>query len=97
MSSLRWVKIAVILLSVSITLLLLRNSLISLYQSLNFVLSLLNYSGSGTILLGNPTYLFCSCTGAVNISFVYFILACKVSLVIFKDLSHSDNASILCF
>ena len=47
---LRRAKIAVILLLVSMTLLLLRNNLIPLYQSSNFVLSPSNYLGSGTIV-----------------------------------------------
>ena len=55
---LRWAKIAVILLSVSITLLLLKNNCISLYQSLNFVWSLSNYPGSSTIFFGIPAYMF---------------------------------------
>ena len=47
---LRRAKIAVILLLVSMTLLLLRNNLIPLYQSSNFILSPSNYLGSGTIV-----------------------------------------------
>ena len=51
---LRQARIAVILLLVSMTLLLLRNSLISLHQSLNFVQSLSNHPGSSTMFFSNP-------------------------------------------
>ena len=49
---LRQARITVILLLVSMTLLLLRNSLISLHQSSNFVWSPSNYPGSSTIFFG---------------------------------------------
>jgi len=51
---LRQARIVVILSSVSMTLLLLRNNHIPLHQSSNFVQLLSNHSGSGTIFLGNP-------------------------------------------
>ena len=93
--SLRWARIAVILLLVSMTLLLLRNSLIPLYQSSNFVWSLSNHSGSSTILLGITAYmflLFIACTGASNIS--VSVCSFKVSSVICRDPSLSNNAFI---
>ena len=49
---LRQARIAVILSSISVILLLLRNNLIFLHQSSNFVWSLSNHSRSGTMLLG---------------------------------------------
>jgi len=55
---LRCARIAVILSSVSITLLLLRNNLIPLYQSSNFILSLLNHPGSRIMFLGIIACLF---------------------------------------
>ena len=51
-SPLRWARIAVILLSVSMTLLLLRNNWIHFYQSSNFVWSPSNHSRFGTMLFG---------------------------------------------
>ena len=48
---LRWARIAVILSSVPVILLLLRNNLIPLYQSSNFIQSLSNHPGSSTMLL----------------------------------------------
>ena len=96
---LRHARITVILLSVSMTLLLLRNNLIPLHQSSNFFLSLLNYPGSGTIFLGMTT---CSLvfvvtgTGATDItSSDHSIVLSKVLVVIYKDPSHSDSASML--
>ena len=79
-----------ILLSVPLTLLLLRNNLIPLHQSSNFVQSPLNHPGSGTMLLGilADSFIAGVAAGAVNIS----MSAC--SLLICKDLSHSDNVSI---
>ena len=98
---LRRAKIAVILSSVPLTLLLLRNNHIPLHQSSNFVRSPSNHPGSGTIFLGNPASLFswlipAIVAGATNIS----VSVCSYSLVeasslICKDPSHSDNASIL--
>jgi len=52
---LRQARIAVILSSVSRTLLLLRNNRIFLHQSSNFVQSPSNHPGSGTIFFGSPT------------------------------------------
>ena len=51
---LRQARIAIILSLVSMTLLLLRNNLISLHQSSNFVQSLSNHSGSSTMFFSNP-------------------------------------------
>ena len=70
-SPLRWARITVILSSVSMTLLLLRINHIPLHQSSNFVWSLSNYSGSGTIFFGILIYMFSLIaigTGATNIS-----------------------------
>ena len=85
---------------VSMTLLLLRNSLIPLYQSSNFVRSPLNHPGSGIIFFNIPICLFSliitAGAGAVDISSVVVCLySFEASSVIFKDPSHSDNASIL--
>ena len=55
---LRWARIAVILLSVSMTLLLLKNNCIPLYQSSNFVQSPSNYPESDTMFFGVTTYTF---------------------------------------
>ena len=90
-----------ILLSVPLTLLFLRNSLISLHQSSNFDRSPLNYPGSGTIFFGNPAWTFlltAAATGAgvTDISvFVGLYSSVEASLLICKDPSCSDNASIL--
>ena len=89
-----------ILSSVSITLLLLRNNLISLYQSLNFIRSPSNHPESGTIFLGNPAYTFswpvtAISAGAVDISVSVCLLSVEASSVILRDSSYSDNASIL--
>jgi len=88
----------VILLSVSITLLLLRNNCIPLHQSLNFVLFSLNYSKSETMFLGIIACLFVFVvTGTSVIDIVlsdYFIVLSKVLFVIYKDPSHSDSASM---
>jgi len=68
---LRQARIAVILSSVSMTLLLLRNSLISLHQSSNFVQSLSNHSGSSTIFFSISAYIFsliATGAGATDIS-----------------------------
>ena len=96
--SLRQAKIAVILSLVSITLLLLRNSLISLHQSSNFVWLLSNYSGSSTMFLGIPACvfsLFTADTGVINISISVCLFSLEAFSMIFRDPSHSDNASIL--
>ena len=92
---LRWIIITVILSFISVTLLFLKNSLISFYQFLSFVLFPSNNPGSGIILLDNSAYFFCSCTSAIDILFIYSVFACEASLVIFKDPSHFDNAFIL--
>ena len=86
-----------ILSSVPLTLLILRNTLISLHQSSNFIQSLSNHSGSGTMLLGIPADLFAAgvAAGAIDISVSVCLLSVKASLLICKDPSHSDNASIL--
>ena len=84
-----------ILLFVAITLLLLRNNLISFYQSLNFTLFLLNHIRSRTMLFSNSICSFCIFAGAVDISFVYSVVFSKMFSVIFNDPSCSDNASIL--
>ena len=75
------------------TLLLLRNNLIPLHQSSNFVWSPSNYLGSGTIFLGIPAGSFTVGAGTVDIS-VSICLYSEASSVIFKDPSCSDNASI---
>jgi len=94
--SLRQTKIVVILLSVAITLLLLRNKQISLYQSLNFILFPSNHPESGTILFSMTTCLFYTAsTGAVNIPSVVsvFIVSFEVfSLMILNNPSCSENA-----
>ena len=93
---LRQAKIAVILSSVSKTLLLLRNNLISLYQSSNFVQSLLNHPRSGTILFGITACIFWFvCAGVSNISMSNHSSLLETSSVICKNPSHSDNVSIL--
>jgi len=60
----------VILSSVPLTLLLLRNNLIPLHQSSNFVQSPSNHPRSGTILLGIPANSFTVdvAAGAIDIS-----------------------------
>jgi len=57
-SPLRQAKIAVILSSVSMTLLLLRNNCIPLHQSLNFIQSPSNHPGSSTMFFGVTAYMF---------------------------------------
>ena len=95
-SPLRHARITMILLSVSMTLLLLRNNCIFFYQSSNFVWSLSNYPGSRTILLGTTTYTFSLIsTGATNISSSdHSFISSKASFVIFNNPSLSDSASI---
>ena len=81
------------------TLLLLRNNLIPLHQSSNFIRSLSNHPGSSTMFFGNPAWPVTSIgasAGAIDISVsicLLFVLSSEVS--IYKDPSHSDNASIL--
>ena len=94
-----------ILSSVSITLLFLRNNLIPFHQSSNFVQSLSNHLGSSTIFFGNPAWQFSwpvtfisasASAGAVNISVsvcLLFVLSFEVSIC--KYPSRSDNALIL--
>jgi len=68
---LRLARITVILSLVFISLLLLRIIHIPLHQSLNFILSLLNYPGFGTMFLGITAYLFMfvvTGTGATDIA-----------------------------
>ena len=95
---LRHAKIAVILLLVPMILLLLRNNCISLYQSSNFVQSLLNHFESRTILFGVTAYILLfivAGTSAIDISSsdCLFILL-EALFVIFKNLSLLDNVSI---
>ena len=95
---LRWARIAVILLSVFMTLLLLRNSLIPLHQSSNFVQSLSNHPGSSTMFFGIPACTFsliAAGAGATDISVSICSYSLEVSSVICKDSSHSDNVLIL--
>ena len=82
---------------IPVTLLLLRNNLIPLHQSSNFVRSPSNYPGSGTMLLGIPTDLFTVgvVTGAVNISVSICLLFIEAFSLICKDPSCSNNALIL--
>ena len=90
-SFLRQTKIAVILL-------LLRNNYIPLYQSLNFVQSPLNYSGSSTMLFGVTTYIFslnAAGAGTTDISVSVCSYLFEAFSVICKDPSHSDNVLIL--
>jgi len=98
MPPLRQVRIAIILLSVAVTLLVLRNNLIPLHQSSNFILFPSNYSGSKTILFGIPAYLFCTVVdaGATDISSMYSIVSSEVSsLVIFNHPNHPNLVLIL--
>ena len=69
--SLSWANTVMILLSIAITLLLLRNNQIPLHQSSNFVWLLLNYPRFRTMLFGITAYAILLCTtniGAVDIS-----------------------------
>jgi len=85
-----------ILLLVSIALLLLRNNLIPLYQSLNFVLFLSNHPGSGIMFLGTLVCPLFSCVNisAVDILSMYSVVFSEALFVIYKDPSFSDNVSI---
>ena len=92
-------RIAVILSSVSRTLLLLRNNHIPLHQSSNFIQSPSNHPGSSTIFFGIPTCTFLlipavAGAGADEISISIHSSLLEASSVICKDSSHSDNASI---
>ena len=103
MPSLGQARIAMILLSVIITLLLLRNNHIFLYQSLNFIWSPSNYPGSRTILLGITAcsiVFFTTGTSTIDIVSIVFIsvVLFKVSSsVIFNDSNHSNNTFIYSF
>ena len=97
---LRHARITMILSSVSITLLLLRNSLISLHQSSNFVQSPSNHLGSSTMFFGIPACAFslvaaAAGTGATDISVSICSYSLEASFVIYRDPSCSDNVSIL--
>ena len=98
MPPLIWARIVVIMLSIPVTLFLLRNNQILLYQSLNLVLSLLNYPGSRTMLFGMTICSFYTVAGAdaTNISSMYSVISSEAfSLVILNNSNHFDNASIL--
>jgi len=91
------------LLSITITLLLLKDNYVSLYQFLNFICSLLNYFRSKTILFG----IYISNVIYVNVTSVYILnmllnavfvvlVSSKVYyLVILNNSSNFFNASIL--
>ena len=89
-----------ILSSVSMTLLLLRNNLIPLHQSSNFDWSLSNYPGSGTMFFGSPAWTFlltvaAAGAGATDISSMDVCsYLSEASSMICKDPSRSDNVSI---
>ena len=71
MPFLSWASTAVILSSIAITLLLLRNNQISLHQPSNFIWSPLNHPRSRTILFSITTYailLYTASIDAINIS-----------------------------
>ena len=95
---LRWAKIAVILLLVSMILLLLRYNCIPLYQSSNFVWSPSNHSESRTMLFGMTAYTFSfivAGAGTINISVSDCLYLLEASSVICRDSSYSNNAFIL--
>ena len=96
-SPLRRARIAVILLSVFMTLLLLRYNCIPLHQSSNFVWFLLNHPRSGTMLFSITayTFLFIAGAGAADISVSVCLYSLEAFSVICKDSSYSNNASIL--
>jgi len=79
-------------------LLLLRNNLIHLHQSSNFVQSLLNHPKFEIILLGITAcpFLFAGASAsATDISLSdYLYISSKALFIIFKDPKLSDNASI---
>ena len=84
-----------ILSSVLLTLLLLRNNLIPLHQSSNFVQLPSNYPGSETMLLGISANSFAGTTaGAIDISVSACSSLVEASWLICKDPSRSDSASI---
>jgi len=84
------------ILKISIITLLLRNNCIPLYQSSNFIWSLLNHTGSGTMLFSMTTwiFLFIASASAADISVSIYLYLLEASSVICKDPSHSNNASI---
>ena len=94
---LRYARIAIILLSVSMTLLLLINNLIPLYQSVNFVQSPSNYLGSIIILLCIIACMFSFAgIGTTDISLSdYLPVYSEALFVIFNDSSLSDSTFIL--
>ena len=99
-SPLRRARIAVILSLVSMILLLLRNNLIPLHQSSNFVQSPSNYPGSSTTFFSISVCTFsltpaAAGAGADDISVSICLSLLEASFVICKDPSHSDNALIL--
>ena len=81
---------------VSVTLLLLRNNLISLHQPLNFVQSPSNHPGSGTISFGISACMFSLvATSAVDSVISVHLYSLEASSSeIFKDPNLSDNVSI---
>ena len=86
-----------ILSSVLLTLLVLRNNLIPLHYSSNFVQSPSNHPGSGTMLFGILADSFTAgvASSAVDISVSVCSSFVETSSLICKDPSHSDNAFIL--
>ena len=104
MLSLNQANIAVILLSVTITLLFLKNRQIPLYQFSNFVLSPSNHPGSGTMLFGiTVCAILWYSVSTVNISLdvsnvassVVLFLFNAFSLVILNNPSISSSTSIV--
>ena len=97
-SFLRYIRITVILSLVSMTLLLLKNNCISFHQFSNFIQSLLNHSGFGTIFFGITacTLLFVvTGTGALDISLSDCLyVSSKALFIICKNLNFSNSASI---
>ena len=94
---LRQARIAVILLLISITLLLLRNNHIPLYQFLNFVWSLLNHPRSSTMFFSITTYIFslnAAGAGVTDISVSVCSYSSEASSAICKDPSCFNNISI---
>ena len=86
------------MLLVSMILLLLRYNHIPLHQSSNFIWSLLNHPGFRTILFSIiACVLSFTVTGAdtSDISVSVCLYSSETSFSIHKDLSHSDNTSIL--
>ena len=102
MPPLSWASTAVILLSAAITLLLLRNRRIPLYQSSNFIWLPSNHPGSSTIFFSNSAWPFSwpitsidAGAGATDIFVsVQLLLVLSSKASICRDSNHSDNASI---